>query len=167
MKKIKMGKAPVFTSPNPMTFICTRKPDGATNLATLAFWNFASTAPGKIMFSLNKGAYSLELLSKNKEVVLALPGASLTGALIGCGTTSGRDKDKVFEQKIAMQKLEGTEIMAPEESRLVIHAAVVETVDADDHIIHVCDVRGVYADETIDAVFGWNGFAEIAPAQKK
>ena len=50
MEKISIAKAPVFTSPNPMTLICTQKPDGTTNLATLAFWTYASTAPGKSYF---------------------------------------------------------------------------------------------------------------------
>ena len=59
MNKINIGNAPAYTSPNSMTLICTEKPDDSTNLATLAFWAFASTNPGKIMFSLNKGAYSL------------------------------------------------------------------------------------------------------------
>ena len=56
MNKINISNAPAYTSPNSMTLICTEKPDGSTNLATLAFWAFASTNPGKIMFSLNKGA---------------------------------------------------------------------------------------------------------------
>ena len=29
------------------------------------------------------------------------------------------------------------------------------------------NVKNVYADESIDAVFGWNGYAELAAAQKK
>lgn len=76
MKEIKIAQAPVFTSPNPMTFICSKKADGKTNMATLAFWTYASTNPGKVVFSLNKGAYTLELLAKNKEVVIAVPGVS-------------------------------------------------------------------------------------------
>lgn len=107
MKKIEIASAPVFTSPNPITLICTEKPDGTTNLATLAFWTYASTAPGKIVFSLNKGAYSLELLSDNKEVVVAVPGMELVNALIGCGTSSGRDVNKVEKFNIAMRKVEG------------------------------------------------------------
>ena len=67
MNKINIGNAPAYTSPNSMTLICTEKPDGSTNLATLAFWAFASTNPGKIMFSLNKGAYSLELLAEERS----------------------------------------------------------------------------------------------------
>ena len=51
MKEIKIAQAPVFTSPNPMTFICSKKADGKTNMATLAFWTYASTNPGKVVFS--------------------------------------------------------------------------------------------------------------------
>ena len=43
MNKINISNAPAYTSPNSMTLICTEKPDGSTNLATLAFWAFAST----------------------------------------------------------------------------------------------------------------------------
>ena len=146
MTQIKIAQAPVYTSPNPMTFICSKKANGKTNMATLAFWTYASTNPGKVVFSLNKGAYTLELLAKNNEVVIAVPGAELAEALIACGTSSGRDTDKVEKFNIAMQKLDGTEICVPELT---------------------CDVTTVYADDSVEAVFGWNGYAELAPAQKK
>ena len=167
MKEIKIAQAPVFTSPNPMTFICSKKADGKTNMATLAFWTYASTNPGKVVFSLNKGAYTLELLAKNKEVVITIPGISLVGTLIACGTSSGRDTDKVEKFGIAMQKLDGTDIEVPKDTRLAIVAEVCGTVDADDHVLHICNVKNVYADESVEAVFGWNGYAELAAAQKK
>ena len=66
-----------------------------------------------------------------------------------------------------MQSLNGTDICVPEYTRLAIVATVSQTVDADDHILHICDVTDVYADDSIEAVFGWNGYAELAPAQKK
>ena len=167
MKEIKIAQAPVFTSPNPMTFICSKKADGKTNMATIAFWTYASTNPGKVVFSLNKGAYTLELLAKNKEVVITIPGISLAGTLIACGTSSGRDTDKVEKFGIEMQKLDGTDIEVPKDTRLAIVAEVCGTVDADDHVLHICNVKNVYADESIEAVFGWNGYAELAAAQKK
>ena len=36
MNKINISNAPAYTSPNSMTLICTEKPDGSTNFATLA-----------------------------------------------------------------------------------------------------------------------------------
>ena len=52
-------------------------------------------------------------------------------------------------------------------SRIAIVAKVNSTVDADDHVLHICDVTTVYADNSVEAIFGWNGYAELAPAQKK
>lgn len=167
MNEINIAKAPAFTSPNSMTLICSKKADGTTNMATLAFWAFASTAPGKIMFSINKGAYTLELLAENKEVVVAVAGTSLAGALIQCGTSSGRDTDKAARFGIKTLSLSGTDICVPEGTRLAMVAKVCATVDADDHVIHVCDVTKVFGDDSVDAVFGWNGYAELAAAQKK
>ena len=139
MNKINISNAPAYTSPNSMTLICTEKPDGSTNLATLAFWAFASTNPG----------------------------VELTDALIGCGTCSGRDTDKAAKVGLTMQEVEGTNIKAPVPCKLYIHATVAQTMDADDHVVHLCDVKGVYGDEDVDAVFGWKGYAEFAAAQQK
>ena len=36
MKEITLPKASQLTSPNPVTVVCTRKPDGSTNLATVS-----------------------------------------------------------------------------------------------------------------------------------
>ncbi len=167
MKQVTIGNIPAFTSPNSMVLICTEKPDGSTNMATLAWWTIASTNPGKIMFAINKGAYTLELLAQNKEVVVAVPGVELTPALIGCGTCSGRDTDKAVKCQLTMQEIEGTAIKAPVPCKLLIHATVAQTMDADDHVVHLCDVKAVYGEEDVDAVFGWKGYAEFAAAQKK
>ena len=109
----------------------------------------------------------MELLAEKKEVVLAIPGVELTGALIGCGTCSGRDTDKAAKVGLTMQEVEGTNIKAPVPCKLLIHATVAQTMDADDHVVHLCDIKGVYGDEDVDAVFGWKGYAEFAAAQQK
>ena len=36
MKEITLPKASQLTFPNPVTVVCTRKPDGSTNLATVS-----------------------------------------------------------------------------------------------------------------------------------
>lgn len=166
-KIINIDNVSTYTSPNSMTLICTEKPDGSTNIATLAFWAFTSTKPGKIMFSLNKGAYSLDLLAEKKEVVIAIPGVELTGALIGCGTCSGRDTDKVAKAGLTMQEVESTNIKAPIPCKLLIHATVVQTMDADDHVVHLCDIKSIYGDESVNAVFGWKGYTEFGTAEQK
>ena len=48
MKEITLPKASQLTSPNPVTVVCTRKPDGSTNLATVSWWTYLSYNPGMI-----------------------------------------------------------------------------------------------------------------------
>ncbi len=142
-----------------MTLVCSKKADGKANMATLALWTYDSTNPGKIVFSLNKGTYTLELLVKNKEVVIAVPGAELAGALIACRTSSGRDTDKVEKFNVAIQKPDRIDICVPEYTRSAVAAKLSSTVDADDHILHICDAANGYCDDSVEAVFGRNGYA--------
>ena len=36
MQKINLPKASIMTSPNPVVLVCTQRPDGETNLATVS-----------------------------------------------------------------------------------------------------------------------------------
>lgn len=36
MKKINLAQASALTSPNPVTVVCTERPDGGTNLAAVS-----------------------------------------------------------------------------------------------------------------------------------
>lgn len=42
MKKISLAKASSYTSPNPVTVVCTTKADGTPNLATVSWWTYLS-----------------------------------------------------------------------------------------------------------------------------
>ena len=108
---------------------------------------------------------------------VSLTGSSFTPSLCirirSCNTESpgavcsGRDTDKAAKVGLTMQEVEGTNIKAPVPCKLLIHATVAQTMDADDHVVHLCDVKGVYGDEDVNAVFGWKGYAEFAAAQQK
>ena len=77
MNKIALAKAPEATSPNPITLICTKKADGTTNMATIAWWTYVSFNPGMIAVAINNGAHTGERIRETKELVLAVPGVPL------------------------------------------------------------------------------------------
>lgn len=52
MNKINLSQAARFTSPNPVTVVCTQKPDGSTNLATVSWWTYLSFNPNMIAYAL-------------------------------------------------------------------------------------------------------------------
>ena len=95
MEKIKLAKASRLTSPNPVTVVCTEKPDGSTNLATVSWWTYLSFNPNMIAFAMAKTSYSGERVRETGKVIVTVPGAEIADAVMGCGSMTGRNTDKV------------------------------------------------------------------------
>ena len=58
MKKMNLPQAAKLTSPNPVAVVCTEKPDGSTNLATVSWWTYLSFNPNMIAYAMAKTSYS-------------------------------------------------------------------------------------------------------------
>ncbi|MBQ5799277.1 MAG: flavin reductase family protein [Oscillospiraceae bacterium] len=164
MQKINLPKASIMTSPNPVVLVCTQRPDGETNLATVSWWTYLSYNPYTVAFARAKTSYSGERVRETKKVNIAVPGAVLAEAVMGCGSTSGHDTDKVAKFGVEMMDVEGSEIKVPVHSRVVIQCTLKEFHETGDHYLYICDVDEVLGNEDEKALFAWNGYAKIAPA---
>lgn len=167
MKKITLPAASRLTSPNPVTLVCTLRPDGGTNLATVSWWNYLSFNPSMIAFAMAKTSYSGERVRETKEVVVTVPGAALASQAVSCGSTTGRDTDKAAKFGVELTELDGCAIRVPVHSRVAIQCELKDFIEAGDHYLYICTVKNVYGDANEEALFAWNGYAEIAPAAKK
>ncbi len=165
MEKIKLPKASVLTSPNPVTLVCTEKEDGSTNLATVSWWTYLSFNPEMIAYAMAKTSFSGERVRENKKVVLTIPGEAIAKEVMGCGMSTGRDTDKIAKFGIEMQELPETEIKVPLHSRVAIECTLKEYHEVGDHYLYICDVNNVYGNDQEEAVFAWNGYGEIRPAK--
>ena len=165
MEKITLPKASQLTSPNPVTVVCTQKPDGSTNLATVSWWTYLSYHPEMIAYAMAKTSYSGEMVRANKKVILTIPGAEIAEAVLGCGTTTGRDTDKVSKFGIELAEVAGSSIKIPEHSRVAIVCSLKEYHEVGDHYLYLCEVEQVYGDESEEALFAWNGYSQIRPAK--
>ena len=166
MEKITLPKASALTSPNPVTIVCTQKPDGGTNLATVSWWTYLSFNPGMIAYAMAKTSFSGEMVRGGKKVILTIPGAEITDAVMGCGSTTGRDTDKIAKFGIEMQEVPNSEIKIPLHSRVAIQCSLKEFVEVGDHYLYICNVEQVYGNEKEEAVFAWNGYSQIRPAKQ-
>ena len=165
MNKINLPKASGLTSPNPVTLVCTQKPDGSTNLATVSWWTYLSFNPCMIGYAMAKTSYSGERVRENKKVILTIPGETITDAVVGCGSTTGRKTDKITQFQVEMQKLPNSEIEIPLHSRVAIQCKLKEVVEVGDHYLYICDVEEVYGNEEEEALFAWKGYSEIRTAK--
>jgi len=165
MDKINLPKASRLTSPNPVTLVCTEKPDGTTNLATVSWWNYLSFNPGMIAYAMAKTSYSGEMVRNSKKVILTIPGAEIAEAVMGCGSTTGRNTDKAAQFGIELAEVEGSSIKIPAHSRVAIQCRMKEYHEVGDHYLYICDVEQVYGNENEEALFAWNGYGKVAPAK--
>lgn len=165
MGKITLPQASGLTSPNPVTVVCTQKADGTTNLATVSWWTYLSFKPNLIAYAMAKTSYSGELVRANKKVVLTVPGASLAEAVLGCGSTTGRNTDKAAKFHIELMSLPGTDIQVPLHSRVAIVCHLKEYHEVGDHYLYICEVEQVYGNDQEEALFAWNGYSVLRPAK--
>lgn len=165
MEKINLVKASQLTSPNPVTVVCTQKQDGSTNLATVSWWTYLSFNPNMIAYAMAKPSYSGEMVRQNKQVILTVPGAEIAQAVLGCGSTTGRNTDKASKFNIQLTSVEGSSIQIPVHSRVAILCHLKEYHEVGDHYLYICDVQQVYANEAEEALFAWNGYSQLRPAK--
>lgn len=165
MQKINLPQASRLTSPNPVSVVCTEKPDGSTNLATVSWWTYLSFNPNMIAYAMAKTSYSGEMVRNNRKVVLTIPGAEIADAVMGCGSATGRDTDKAAEFGIAMTNVEGTSIQIPVHSRVAIVCSLKEYHEVGDHYLYICNVEQVYGNEAEEALFAWNGYSQLRTAK--
>ena len=161
MEKIKLPQASKLTSPNSVSVVCTEKPDGSTNLATVSWWMYLSFHPNMIAYAMAKTSYSGEMARKNKKVILTIPGAEIAEAVLGCGSTTGRDTDKIAKFGIEMVNVDGSSIQIPKHSRVAIVCNLKEYHEVGDHYLYICDVEQVYGNEGEKALFAWNGYSQL------
>lgn len=164
---ISIGQAAAITSPDPLVLVCTKREDGALNMAPVSFFMYASFNPPMLAFAMGKGASSGENIRRTKRAVLAAPGASLKEAVMAYGSANGAQKDKMKERPIPLQNVEGSDIQIPEDSRIAFVVSLAQTVECGDHFMYLCRIEKMAADESRDALFAWDGYAKVAPAQEK
>ena len=112
-----------------------------------------------------KTSYSGEMVRNNKKVILTIPGVEIADAVMGCGSTTGRDTDKASKFNIELADVEGSSIKIPAHSRVAIVCSMKEYHEVGDHYLYICDVEQVYGNESEEALFAWNGYSQLRPAK--
>ncbi len=161
MKEITLAGAAKISSPNPVTIVCTQKPDGSTNLAAVSWWTYLSYNPNMIAYAMAKTSYSGEMVRQNKKVILTIPSDKIADVVMECGSSTGRNTDKITKFGVKMKVLPDCDISVPEYSALAIVCKLKEYIETGDHYLYICNVEKVYSDEQEKAVFAWNGYSQI------
>ena len=129
MKELNIMEAAVYTSPNPLTLICSLNEDGTTNLAPFCFVSYLSFNPPMIGFAAGKQSHTGKRVRETGKVIVTVPGKSLAGAVMACGGSTGAKVNKVAENHIEMKSVDGSEIQIPADTRLAMVATLQQSVE--------------------------------------
>jgi len=165
MNKINLPQAAKLTSPNHVSLVCTQRPDGGTNLATVSWWTYLSYNPNMIAYAMAKTSYSGERVRESKKVILTIPSEEIAEEVMKCGMSTGRTTDKAKEYGIELQDIPNSDIKVPLHSTVAIKCSLKEFIETGDHYLYICSVEDVYANEDKKSVFAWNGYSEIRTAK--
>ncbi len=166
MKELTIMEATVFTSPNPLTLICSRNEDGSTNLAPICFVSYLSFNPPMVGFAAGKQSHTGKRVRETGKVIVTVPAKNLAQAVMACGSSTGAVCRKVEENQIAMTSVEGSDIQIPADTRLAMVATLQQSVEVGDHILHICRVDKFLGDDSKEGLYAWNGFGKAAPAKE-
>ena len=165
MNKITLPQAAQLTCPIAVTVVCSMKPDGSTNLATVSWWTYLSFNPNMIAYAMAKTSYSGEMVRNTQKVILTIPGVEIADAVMGCGSTTGRTTDEAEKFGIELTEVEGSNIKIPMHSRVAIQCSLKEFYETGDHYLYICNVEQVYGNDTEEALFAWNGYSQLRPVR--
>ncbi len=164
MKALNIMEATVYTSPNPLTLICSQNEDGTTNLAPICFVSYLSFNPPMVGFATGKQSHTGKRVRETSKVIVTVPGENLAGVVMACGSSTGAMVNKVAENNIEMKSVEDSDIQIPADTKLAMVATLQEAVEVGDHILHICQVDKFLGNEDKKGLYAWNGFGKVAPA---
>lgn len=164
MKALNIMEATVYTSPNPLTLICSQNEDGTTNLAPICFVSYLSFNPPMVGFATGKQSHTGKRVRETGKVIVTVPGENLAGVVMACGSSTGAKVNKVAENNIEMKSVEDSDIQIPADTKLAMVATLQEAVEVGDHILHICQVDKFLGNEDKKGLYAWNGFGKVAPA---
>ena len=158
MEKIQLPKASVLTSPNPVTLVCTQRPDGTTNLATVSWWTYLSNRPPMVAFCAKSTGYTGECVARSKSFALCVVDDTMKEKAFQCGTASGRNVDKAEALNIEMIPCREDGLMAVKNSAVIFVCSLEQSIPAGDHTIHIGKVEKVLGDPDKKHLSAYNGY---------
>lgn len=167
MKEINIGQATAITSPDPLMLVCTTKENGSLNMTPVSFFMYASFQPPMLAFAMHPATNSSINIMRTGKSVLSAPGISIKNAVMAYGSVNGSEHNKLEENPIALQHMKDTDISFPQDCRIAFAVTLEQTVEVGDHNMYICKIDKILADDTKEALFAWDGYAKVAPAQEK
>ena len=130
-----------MSRPSRLALAVSKPKYGPANVITLGWFMRTSIKPQMFAISVGLTRYSHEILSENRNFVLAVPSINIAEQTMQCGLQSGRDVDKIkeFNIKTNMGKLTSIPILTDAVANF--ECKTITQVRSGDHTIFVGEVK--------------------------
>lgn len=158
---VKISDIQKALSPNPFALVTSEKEDGSTNVMALSWWCYASNNPPTVLICTSSRGYTGECILRTGEFALCFPSEELKEAALRCGSRSGRVVDKATEFGL---ELESASVIRPKlvgHCRGALECRLQASYPAGDHRIYVGEVVQTHLDESLPALYAYNGYARL------
>jgi len=167
IKEVSFSEAMRRKYPEWVVLITTVDKNGKPDVMPAGWAMIASHQPPMFAISVGHGRYTHELISNQKEFVIAFPGPGLEKTIEDTGSCSGRDVDK-FNQ-FGLNSLEAKGVKPPLLSGCVVNleCKLEGELEAGDHTIFLGRVVAAYVDEEVHArLLNFSGKFAVAIPQE-
>lgn len=130
-----------FFQPSRIALGVIPEANNVVNVITLCFNMHCSYKPPMMAFSIQKGAYSHQLIYGVNELVLAIPGENLAEESLYCGTTSGREADKVAKCGLTLVESQSVSVPGIAECIANVELQVKDRLKSGDHVTVFGEVK--------------------------
>lgn len=166
MREVPIAEAWKQKYPEQVVFATSVGSDGKPNIIVLGWAMPTSGSAPMVAISVGHTRYSHQTISAGGDFVLAFPAASMTDAMMYCGTHSGRDGDKFGPA--GLRTLPARRVRSPLVDGCVANfeCRLVSQHTTGDHTIFVGEILTAHVEDGVERLYNLGGgrFGPIRPA---
>lgn len=146
-REVPLQKAKWLVEPGCVVLVTSGTRERA-NVMTFSWQTPVNTAnPCLVLLCIRQDRYSYELIKRNRELVINIPGENLLEQTHFVGTVTGRTRDKFKESGLTPVPARKVEPPLIEECAGHLECRVVETFCMETHDLLICEVLRAEADD--------------------
>ena len=134
-----------------------------SNIITIAWTGIVNSEPPMTYVSIRPSRFSHDIVEKNREFVINIPGEALAKETDWCGVKSGRDVDKFKETGLTKAKSDVVSAPLIEECPVNFECKVVDVLRYGTHDMFIAEIVAMHVNEEIIDEEGRFDYSKIRP----
>lgn len=142
-------KGSAMLNPAPVVLVTTKNNEGKINVFTVAWAGTACSKPPMLTISVKPERLSYDYIKQSGEFVVNLPTAQIASKVDFCGVKSGRDLDKITDQRFTLEDCKNVSVPMLASCPVSLECKVKTITPLGSHNLILAEIVGINVDENI------------------